>query len=259
MKTNVTENASKNSKESQLVVFGDSKALVVALAKTIFEESEKAIKERGVFTLSLSGGSTPKALYEHLASKYKEKLQWSKILFFLGDERCVAHDDKESNFKMITTAMFSQAAVPPTSIFPTVDQDTDPELSASKYHKTMIDAFKVPINAVPVFDFVLLGLGPDGHTASLFPDSKALTEEKQTFVANWVEKFNAYRLTSTYPLLNAARHVVFLVSGDGKAEIMKDIFSSKEIKYPAQKINPTSGKLEWYVDKAAAALISTKS
>jgi 6-phosphogluconolactonase len=256
MKTNVTEAALK---ESQLVVFGDSKALVSALALKIFEESEKAIKERGVFTLSLSGGSTPKALYEHLASKYKEKLQWSKILFFLGDERCVAHDDKDSNFKMITTAMFSQAAVPPTNIFPTVDQDTDPELSASKYHKSMIDAFKVPINTVPVFDFVLLGLGPDGHTASLFPESKALTEEKHTFVANWVDKFNSYRLTSTYPLLNAARHVVFLVSGDGKAEIMKSIFSASEVKYPAQKVRPTSGKVEWYVDKPAVALLNLKA
>ena len=256
MKFNVTETVPK---ESQLVVFGDSKALVSALAQTIFEESEKAIKDRGVFTLSLSGGSTPKALYEHLASKYKEKLQWSKILFFLGDERCVAHDDEDSNFKMITKAMFSQAAVPPTNIFPTVDQDTDPELSASKYHKTMVDAFKISINAVPAFDFVLLGLGPDGHTASLFPESKALLEEKQTFVANWVEKFQSYRLTSTYPLLNAARHVVFLVSGDSKAQIMKSIFSASENKYPAQKVKPTSGKVEWFVDKAAAALLDLKS
>lgn len=256
MKTNVSGAVLK---ESQLVVFGDSKALVTALAKTIFGESEKAIEERGVFTISLSGGSTPKALYEHLASKYKEKLQWSKILFFLGDERCVPHEDNESNFKMITAAMFSQAAVPPSNIFPTVDQDTDPELSASKYHKTMIDAFKVPINTVPVFDFVLLGLGPDGHTASLFPESKALNELQHTFVANWVEKFNAYRLTSTYPLLNAARHVVFLVSGDSKAEIMKSIFSTKEEKYPAQKVKPTSGKVEWYVDQAATSLLDLKS
>jgi 6-phosphogluconolactonase len=255
MKTNVTETALK---DSQLIVFGDSQALVATLAQRIFEESEKAIKEKGVFTLSLSGGSTPKALYEHLASKYKEKLQWSKILFFLGDERCVAHDDKDSNFKMITAAMFSQAAVPPTNIFPTVDQDTDPELSASKYHKTMVDAFKISINSVPIFDFILLGLGPDGHTASLFPDSKALSETKRTFVANWVEKFQSYRLTSTYPLLNAARHVVFLVSGEGKAEIMKSIFSSSGNKYPAQGVKPPFGKVEWFVDQAAVALLDLK-
>jgi 6-phosphogluconolactonase len=242
---------------ANLKVSEDAVSLVAKLAEKIHELSKKAIEERGVFTIALSGGSTPKALYEYMATKYKTKMAWDKIKFFLGDERCVTHDDPDSNFKMIDQAMFSKVPVPRTSIYPTQGQDKNPEVCAKNYQKTLAHAFKIEPGEIPVFDLILLGLGPDGHTASLFPGTLALTENKQTFVANWVQKFNRQRLTLTYPVLNAARHVIFLVSGKGKSDILASVLQSPEAGYPAQKVNPVTGTLEWFIDKPAAEQLNT--
>ncbi len=241
---------------ANLKVSDDAAQLVTKLAERIYELSQEAIAERGVFTISLSGGSTPKVLYEYLATKYKDKLAWDKIKFFLGDERCVKHDDPDSNFRMIDQAMFARVPVPRTSQYPTQGQDKNPEICAKNYQKTLAHAFKIELGEIPVFDLILLGLGPDGHTASLFPGSVALAETKQTFVANWVQKFSRQRLTMTYPVLNAARNVIFLVSGKGKADILASVLQSPDAGYPAQKVNPTSGSLEWYVDRPAAEQVS---
>ncbi len=241
---------------ANLNVSPDAATLTANLAGAIDKLSQEAIRQRGRFTISLSGGSTPKALYEYLANNYKDRLAWGKTLFFLGDERCVADDDKDNNGKMIMEAMLSKVPVPKANIFRTEGQDKDPKAAASKYQQRIGDAFKVQPAETPVFDLILLGLGPDGHTASLFPGTAALGEDKQWFVANWVPKFDSHRLTSTYPLINAARHIIFLVSGEAKAEILAGVLKSPQANYPAQKIRPHSGTLTWFVDRPAAALLN---
>ena len=245
--------------DDQLEVAEDSEQLVHNLAEHIYDLSKLALDARGQFTISLSGGSTPKALYEYLASDYHEKLSWGSILWFIGDERCVPHDDKDSNYKMINEALFSKAPVPRSNVFATEGQDKDPKAAAAQYDSIMRQVVPARTSGFPCFDLVLLGLGPDGHTCSLFPDSPALKNQENCFVENWVEKFNAFRLTTTYPVLNAARNVIFLAAGKGKAEILNKVLNQPDAGFPAQKIHPTPGRLQWFVDKAAVAEVNTAS
>ncbi len=246
-------------RDGQLETYENSDKLVQNLAEHIYDLSKLAMEARGQFTISLSGGSTPKALYEYLAKEYAEKMSWGSILWFLGDERCVPHDSEESNYRMINEALFTKAPVPRSNVFATEGQDKDPKASASHYEALMRQVVASRSNGIPCFDLILLGLGPDGHTASLFPGSDALKENERFFVANWVEKFNAFRLTTTYPVLNNARNVVFLASGAGKADILNKVLHSPEAGYPAQKVQPTPGRLQWFVDKAAVELVNTAS
>ena len=243
----------------QLEIYDTDEKLVEGLAEHIYDLSKLALETRGQFTISLSGGSTPKALYEHLAAAYAKKLDWGSILWFLGDERCVPHDSDESNYRMINEALLSKAPVPRSNVFATEGQDSDPKASASHYEALMRQVVPSRSNDIPCFDLILLGLGPDGHTASLFPGSAALKEQERCFVANWVEKFNSNRLTTTYPVLNNARNVIFLASGKGKAQILNEVLNSPEAGYPAQKVQPTPGRLQWFVDKAAVELLNTAS
>jgi len=240
-----------NHDRGELEISDDANSLIKALAKRIFDLSQEAIAKDGVFTISLSGGSTPKALYEQIAADYKDRYDWAKTLWFLGDERCVPHEDDESNYKMINTALFSKVPLPQANVFATENQDKDPQDAAAKYEARMLAAIKARAGKFPVFDLILLGLGPDGHTASLFPGSKALEDTQRCFVENWVEKFKSFRLTSTYPVLNSARHVVFLVSGKGKAEIVDSVLNSTPDKYPCQNVRPAHGTLQWFLDKPA--------
>lgn len=240
--------------KTRVVVLDNPETLVRALADYFVELADTSIKDHGRFSVALSGGSTPKALYQLLATpEFSEKLDWKHIYLFLGDERCVAPDDAESNFGMVKAALLSKVSIPAENIFPTVGQESDPTQAAKDYEQKLGAFFN---ESMPRFDLVLLGLGPDGHTASLFPGSAALTIKDQIFVANYVEKFKSSRLTITFPVINNASHVVFLVSGESKAEIVRDIFQSATNKYPAQLVQPAGGKLEWYVDRAAAAGLS---
>jgi 6-phosphogluconolactonase len=243
--------------DGQLEVADDSTKLVHSLAEHIFDLSKLALDARGQFTISLSGGSTPKALYEHLASDYQDKLSWGSILWFIGDERCVSHDDKDSNYKMINEALFTKAPVPRSNVFATEGQDKDPKAAAARYDSIMRQVVPPRTSGFPCFDLVLLGLGPDGHTCSLFPDSPALKNQENCFVENWVEKFNSFRLTTTYPVLNAARNVIFLAAGKEKAEILNKVLNQPDAGYPAQKIHPTPGRLQWFTDKAAVEQVNT--
>ncbi|HEY9684617.1 MAG TPA: 6-phosphogluconolactonase [Oculatellaceae cyanobacterium] len=246
-------------RDEHLQVYDTDEKLVEALAEHIYDLSKLALETRGQFTVSLSGGSTPKVLYEYLADAYAKKMSWGSILWFLGDERCVPHTSEESNYRMIDQALFSKAPVPRSNVFATEGQDTDPKASASHYEALMRQVVPSRSNEIPCFDLILLGLGPDGHTASLFPGSAALKEQDRCFVANWVEKFNAHRLTTTYPVLNNARNVIFLASGKGKAQILNEVLNSPDAGYPAQKVQPTPGRLQWFVDKAAVELLNTAS
>jgi 6-phosphogluconolactonase len=238
---------------------GDSLAAMSSHAADIFIKlSQKAIQERGFFSVALSGGSTPKKLYELLTQEpYCSQIDWAKVHLFFGDERNVPPEHQDSNFRMANEALFSKIAQLPPENIHRVPAEQPAVDAANLYEQDLRDFFQ---NELPRFDLVLLGLGTDGHTASLFPDSPALEENVRWFVENWVEKFGAYRLTLTFSVINNARLVLFLVAGADKADIVRQIQrpDSAEIKYPAQLINPTDGKLLWIFDEAAGAKISVK-
>ncbi len=242
--------------KARILVHDSSKELVHALAERFCILAQEAIAARNSFSIALSGGSTPKDLYELLAQpEFSERIDWAHVLIFLGDERCVPPDHPDSNFGMIKKALLSKISIPDGNVFAPQGQDKDPEAAAKQYEEQIRRAFSAHTE-LPKFDLILLGLGPDGHTASLFPDTAALTQKERLFVANYVPQFQAHRLTLTLPVINNARHDFFLVSGDSKASIVKDIFQSQTKKYPAQFVQPENGTLEWYTDRAAAASLT---
>lgn len=204
-------------------------------------EAEKAIAARGVFRIALSGGNTPRPVYEALAGL---ELPWDKWEITFGDERCVPPDSDQSNFRMARIAWFDPARVPAASIL-RMEGESDPAAAAAKYENELL-ARSNPY----VHDLVLLGMGDDGHTASLFPGTEALRITDRLVVANYVPKFSSHRLTFTYPLLNAARHVCFLVSSPGKEAILKEIFAGNS-NYPSAAVAPADGRVTWLLGGGA--------
>jgi 6-phosphogluconolactonase len=243
-------------KETRVNIFETEADVVQALADRFCDLAKECISARNGFFVSLSGGNTPRALYELLAQpEFSQRVDWSKVILFLGDERCVAPDHQDSNFGMIKKALIAKVNIPTGNVLATEGQDKDPEGSAKTYEESIRKAF-AKYDGVPQFDLMLLGLGPDGHTASLFPNSPALAQKEKLFVANYVQQFQASRLTMTLPVINNSRNIFFLVAGSAKASIVGDIFRSQTKKYPAQLVQPQSGKLEWYMDRAAATNLS---
>lgn len=237
-----------------------SGALALSLASDIVDFAAKAVADHGSFTFALSGGNTPKALYGALAAApLKYEMPWKKSFFFFGDERCVARSSDESNYRMASEALFKPVPVRSENIFGLVDPDLDPKKSALDYEVKMREFFDLENGELPKFDLVLLGLGDDGHTASLFPGTEALEENDRLCVENFVPKFDTYRITLTLPVINNAKNVVFLASGSGKADVVSHILGSKndaadkEVSYPSQLVNPKNGKLKWYLDQDAAS------
>lgn len=213
----------------------------------------EAIKARGRATVALSGGSTPAVLYACLSSdKWRNQIDWSRVHLYLSDERCVSHDSPDSNFGLARRDLLSHVAVPPANIHATQGQDQDPQACASDYEKTIRDEF-AEADGIPSFDVIFLGMGPDGHCASLFPESTALAEKDRLVVANYVKKFDTNRITFTYPLLNAARTVIFMVAGADKSSVLSGIVTGQNDRFPAAKVRPVKGQLIWFVDKTAAA------
>jgi len=204
-------------------------------------------------TVALSGGSTPKSLYSLLAT---ETLPWKKFQFFFGDERHVPPTDPESNYKMANEALLSKVAIPPQNIFRVPAENPDSEAAALAYEKTIREAFQLKPGKFPRFDLILLGLGPDGHTASLFPGSRALQERNRIFVANPVQKFKTDRLTFTYPVLNNAANVIFLVTGAEKAPVVKDVLENPASTLPAAQVHAADGRMLWLLDRAAASQLT---
>ena len=233
-------------------VFKNPKSLLSALADFIVAQAQQAIDSDGRFNFVLSGGSSPKKLYELLASKaYRDKIDWQKVFFFFGDERYVAHDHADSNYRMVKTALFDPLKIV-DHIF-AYDTKLSPADSAVSYESVIRKHFNGPCS----FDFILLGLGDNSHTASLFPHTNVL-HEKIAFVKEvFVEEVKMHRLTFTAPLINKARSIVFLVFGSGKAEAVHHIIEDPPNidEYPAQLIRPKEGDLHWFLDEAAAALI----
>lgn len=233
--------------------------LFQAAAAQFVALANQAIAARGKFSVALSGGSTPKAMFALLASGSIPNIPWDKIFFFWSDERHVPPDDPESNFRMANEAMLSRVPVPPANIFRVHAEEKDADAAAREYEQTIRKFFALRPGEFPRFDLTLLGLGPDGHTASLFPGSTGLKEHSRLVIANWVEKFKTDRITFTYPLLNHSACVMFLVSGVDKAPILHEVLENPASGLPAQQVCNTDGRLIWLLDKAAASDLSRKT
>jgi 6-phosphogluconolactonase len=231
-----------------------------AAAGEIQRMADRSATPAKPLTFALSGGSTPRSLHAILAGDpaVRDRLPWHRLHFFWGDERHVPSDDPQSNYRMAYETLLSLAPVPTQNIHRVPAEEPDAALAAEKYEQELQAFFKLEAGQPPRFDCILLGMGPDGHTASLFPGTEALHETKRLVVANWVEKFKTYRITLTVPVLNHADLIVFLVSGAEKAEALKEVLQGdyRPDRFPAQLIRPDNGKLLWIVDKAAARYLT---
>ncbi|MFZ0135946.1 MAG: 6-phosphogluconolactonase [Candidatus Sulfotelmatobacter sp.] len=232
--------------------------LFQAAAEEVLRAATHAVAERGRFTIALSGGSTPKNMYTLIAANADATLPWDRMFFFFGDERHVPPDDPESNYRMANESLLAKVPVPPANIFRIPAENPDADAAAAIYEETLRKFFASAPGEFPRFDLILLGIGPDGHTASLFPETAALQEKTRLVVANWVEKLNTSRITLTLPVLNHARCVAFLVSGIDKAAALHEVLEGKAPgeKYPSKLVQPSEGKLIWFVDRAAASQLS---
>jgi 6-phosphogluconolactonase len=232
--------------------------LFQAAAEEVIRVATDAIAQRGRFTIALSGGSTPRNLYILIAANAGASVPWDKVFFFWSDERHVPLDDPDSNYRMAKESLLSKVPVPPSNIFPVPAGKQDAEAAANDYEQTL-KKFFASGNELPRFDLILLGMGPDGHTASLFPETPALQEKSRLVAANRVDKLKTNRITFTLPLLNAARSVLFLVSGGDKAAVLHEVLEGNAPgeKYPSKLVRPTNGKLTWFVDRAAASQLTT--
>ena len=242
----------------EIKIVADVAQLNRTAADEFLTAAQSSIRARGRFCVALAGGSTPRGVYSLLAedqSNPEKRLPWEKVFVFFGDERHVPPDDAESNYRMARESLLSKVPIPQQNVF-RIAGELDANIAAAQYEQKLLNFFQIGPEEWPRFDLIMLGMGPDGHTASLFPDSPALQENHRKVVANWVEKFQSYRLTFTLPLLNHAAEVMFLVSGESKAEVLKDVLgSAKKAIYPCQRVRPENGRLLWIVDRAAAKLL----
>ena len=240
--------------EITLKVLRTSEEVARATADLFADTVTAAVSIRGVARVAISGGSTPKRVFELLAAGYAARLPWDKLQLFWVDERCVPPDHPESNYGMTRAALLSRVPIPAASIH-RMEGELDPEEAASRYESEIRNTFKLEGAETPTFDLVLLGLGPDGHTASLFPHTEALDELARIAIANHVPQKDTWRITLTWPVITQGRAVAFLMEGEEKAAIIKRVFTGEydPETYPAQLIRPASGKLLLLLDAAAAA------
>lgn len=239
-----------------LNVFANVDELNVAAAQFIIKLAKEAIKEHGRFVIALSGGTTPEKLYALLATpEYASQIDWQRTFIFWGDERCVPLNDERNNAHNAKVALLSQVGIPASNIF-IMPVNLAPAAAAKKYEKELNAFFgKEKLR----FDLTLLGLGENGHTASLFPHTPVLHDDTEGVRDVYVEEDKMHRITLTAPLINRSRNILFLVTGAKKADVLKKIFMAayEPDKYPAQLIDPVDGDLYWYADQAAAARTST--
>jgi 6-phosphogluconolactonase len=250
---------------SKITVYPDKESLISGTADFIAELAAQAIAARGRFTLALSGGNTPRPVYARLATAgYRDRIDWSKVQIFFGDERCVPPDDPQSNYLMVKTALFDQAPLLEGNIHRIRGEDA-PEQAAADYAKVLQHTFggdAAAGNPPPEgFDLILLGMGDNGHTASLFPGLAVVTEPVRWVMAQYVEVVGMWRITMTPVVINAARQVAFLVSGANKAEMLHRVLEGpyQPVVLPSQIIKPTRGELRWLLDAPAAAQLRRES
>lgn len=229
---------------------------VARRAAELFVERNQQARASGRFTVALSGGSTPRAFHTLLAAPpYRDNVDWSITQFYWGDERCVAPDDPESNFRMARETLLDNAPIREAQIHRIHTELDDPAEAASLYADELRREFRLTPGSLPRFDLIFLGMGPDGHTASLFPHTAALSVKDRLVVANYVPKLSTWRITLTASVLNAAATVAFLVAGPDKADALAAVLAGppNPEEYPSQLVAPTNGDLLWVVDDAAAA------
>jgi 6-phosphogluconolactonase len=244
--------------DREIVICRDVDELNRKAAEQFIELANKAIQRSGQFTVALSGGSTPKGLYSLLASaEYKERVDWFRVHLFWGDERCVPPDHPESNFRMVRESLLSKVQIPSENVHRMMGEK-EPEQAATEYEEHLRQFFHLPRGGVPRFDLIFLGLGEDGHTASLFPGSPALDEQKRLVATVYVERLKVYRLTLTLPVINAAAQVSFLITGENKSSIVKALLRADgdSSKYPAGRVRPVNGQLTWFITQDAARALS---
>lgn len=223
-------------------------------ADEIVRRAQQSIAEHGMFTIALSGGSTPQGAHTLLA-QHKE-LPWDKIHIFFGDDRHVPPDNKDSNYLSARESLLSKINIPAENIH-RIHTELEAQTAAQQYEAELKNFFKLPAGQWPRFDLIMLGMGPEGHTASLFPGTAALNENNRWVVANWVEKLNTWRITFTFPLINHAAEILYLVNGDDKAEVLKDVLENPNRSlYPTQRVQPINGKIIWIIEHGAARLLT---
>ncbi len=242
----------------------DADELAAQAAERIIQAAEKAIRERGRFTIALAGGSTPEKTYTLLAQPpYSCRIDWSRSFLFFGDERFVLPEDPHSNYGMAKRTLLGSVPVPAEQVFPVPTDRATAEEAAAAYEGTLAAAFGAPDRKQPRFDLILLGLGDDGHTASLFPHAPSLTVNDRWVVASPPGTLPppVDRITLTYAVLNAARQVLFLVSGKKKAPVLQEVLEGHPSleERPAAGVHPSDGTVEWLVDEAAAQRLTRRS
>jgi 6-phosphogluconolactonase len=240
----------------ELNIFNNETKVLAALAEHFVKIANEAISARGKFSVALSGGNSPKKLYELLSSSWHNKVDWDKVYFFFGDERYVPQTDKDSNYLMVKKALFRPLHISPSNIFP-VDTALPPKEAAEKYQEE-IEAFFDDDELS--FDLILLGLGDNSHTASLFPRTPVLHDRTPGVKEVFLPDPQVYRITLNAPLINEAQHIAFLVYGEGKAIAVHHVLEDDENieEYPAQLIDPIVGEIQWFLDNAAAAMLKHK-
>lgn len=240
-------------------VLDDLQAIAQAAADEFAAVCQQSIKDHRRFTVALSGGSTPKALHAVLverSAKNPKLIDWSRVQIFFGDERHVPPDHPDSNFRMAKETLLSKVPIPKENIHRIHCENPNAGQAAAEYDAELAQTFRLKESEFPSFDLILLGMGPDGHTASLFPKTAALNELSKRVVANRVEKFNTWRVTFTRPTINNAASVMLMVAGEDKAAALTEVMDggSPEI-YPVKYVKPPNGRLVWLVDRAAAKLV----
>lgn len=239
-------------------IHADLEQLSAAVAERWIALSAAAIGARGLFHVALSGGSTPKSLYRLLAEPtYRSRIDWSRTRLYFGDERAVPPDHVDSNFRMVQETLLAHV---PQAADQTVPMTADPAsiaADAARYAATLRERIPPDAAGMPVFDLVLLGMGPDGHTCSLFPDTPILQERNQPVAAVWIERLHSWRLSLTLPVLDAARQLLFLVAGRDKSAMLHRICHAPQpaTPVPVERIRPR-GEVEWHLDRAAAAALN---
>lgn len=237
-----------------LLIYKTKDELLNDLARHVVKIANKSIADQNCFNFVLTGGSSPKELYHLLATKYKTEVDWSKVFFFFGDERNVLPNHESYNGLMAKQSLLDPLNIPADQIF-YVNTELAPEKAAIEYKKSIIKHFN---GADLSFDFILLGMGDDAHTASLFPGTAILKDKNASVDAVYVDKLSTYRISFTAPLLNKAKNIAFLVFGENKAKAVKNVIEPTEKNpslYPAQLIQPVDGYVTWFMDDEAASLL----
>lgn len=247
--------------EREIRIYEDLSELTQAAADRFVEAAHGGIEAKGFFTISLAGGSTPRSLYTRLSSSdYRARVDWTRVHFFWGDERIVPSTHPDSNYRMANETLLKNIPISEDHLHRIPTELTPASQAAETYSNELKNFFGLKEQQWPRFDLILLGMGPDGHTASLFPGSTTLFEKDRLVDSPYVEKFHSYRITLTPPTLNQAAGVLFFVAGGEKAQAVREVLEGNydPARYPSQIIQPVDGALTWMLDRQAARLLSSR-